>query len=59
MLMSAGLDLPKKVFGHGFLTKVLMSKRSILHCFIKTSLYGLLCLLDLPNNFHRCGGLEA
>ena len=24
MLMSAGVSLPKKVFGHGFLTKVLM-----------------------------------
>lgn len=26
MLMSAGLSLPKKVFGHGFLTKVVKPK---------------------------------
>ena len=27
MLMSAGLNLPKMVFGHGFLTKVLNHKK--------------------------------
>lgn len=34
MLMSAGLSLPKKVFGHGFLTKVVKPKIYIVFFFI-------------------------
>lgn len=34
MLMSAGLSLPKKVFGHGFLTKVCEQSCLLLSIFI-------------------------
>lgn len=54
MLMSAGVDLPKKVFGHGFLTKVFkLDSKDIPFLFVLSFLilYNLRILPDVDSVF--------